>query len=645
VEHDAAPRRESSVSSLPPDVLEQSCRRVGILALVLTALWALGLALGNGIPHLAASGGAGRAALWPMPGSLITALGAALSAFLFVAARGRRHRPQTLLDVSLVFQVALAFLVGLLHFWSGSPPGGLSPLVLIILIFPMIAPNAAPKVLVASLLTASMDPVGFGMALLRGAAPAVAADMVGWSFVATYAVAFVAVIPAGIIRRLGRQVRQARDLGSYRLGDRIGSGGMGDVFHAEHRLLARPAAIKLIRPALLGAVGPDRARVVLDRFRREAQATAMLRSPHTIDLYDFGMADDGTFYFVMELLDGMGLDELVTRFGPLPPERAAHLVAQACDSLAEAHHRGMVHRDVKPSNLFATRNGLEFDFVKVLDFGLVKAPVERAVAGRAEMDPGAQEPVFAGHLEAAVSTTARQQERPRAVLAPVGGAHAMVVVVAVHAGHVLRLELLDAEPGRLAAQLVRPTGTRDPIREAGDVVQPLGGRRLSAQRRPLDHQRADPLARGVERRGEPGRPTARHDEIVVAACGFHPEAELGCQCRVGRRRERRTVREDDGRDDPLAAIGGEDERFRDGIFLDVHPAVRDLVLSKKLPAAAAVRAPVRAEDGNGRVRHARLQGSGWSEVLECRVEAGDRTRPNAERPPMADATDWPRRRS
>jgi serine/threonine-protein kinase len=147
---------------------------------------------------------------------------------------------------------------------------------------------------------------------------------------------------------------------------------MGEVFQAEHRLLARPAAIKLIRPDLLAAVTTQQASMHVERFRREAEAAALLRSPHTIELYDFGFSDDGGFYYVMELLDGISFEDLVTRFGPLPAERAAYLVLQACESLGEAHARGLIHRDLKPSNLHTCRVGLQVDYVKVLDFGLVK---------------------------------------------------------------------------------------------------------------------------------------------------------------------------------------------------------------------------------------------------------------------------------
>jgi serine/threonine-protein kinase len=167
-------------------------------------------------------------------------------------------------------------------------------------------------------------------------------------------------------------VTQARELGSYQLGELLGRGGMGEVYAARHRMLARPAAIKLIRPESIGAGNSDAARLVIQRFRREAQAAALLRSPHTISLYDFGVTDEGTFYYVMELLEGFDLDTLVKRFGPVPASRAVYLLRHACHSLGEAHARGLVHRDVKPSNIFTCRLGLSVDFVKVLDFGLVK---------------------------------------------------------------------------------------------------------------------------------------------------------------------------------------------------------------------------------------------------------------------------------
>ena len=168
---------------------------------------------------------------------------------------------------------------------------------------------------------------------------------------------------------LGAEVKRARDLGSYSLEEKLGQGGMGEVWRARHRMLARPAAIKLIRPSFAGRNGVSTEAV--RRFEREAQVIARLRSPHTVNLFDFGVAADGAFYYAMELLDGLDADRLIRRFGPMPAERVVYLLRQICHSLSEAQSCGLVHRDIKPANIFLCRYGEEYDFVKVLDFGIV----------------------------------------------------------------------------------------------------------------------------------------------------------------------------------------------------------------------------------------------------------------------------------
>ena len=170
-------------------------------------------------------------------------------------------------------------------------------------------------------------------------------------------------------------------LGHYRLLEKLGEGGMGEVWRARHQLLARPCAIKLIRPELLGEAKREAA---TERFQLEARTIARLTSPNTVRLYDFGVSETGGLYFVMELLTGMDVASVVERFGPLPPERVVALVRQACRSLAEAHGAGVLHRDIKPHNLFLCRLGLEFDVVKVLDFGLVKTLDDSTVQITAE---------------------------------------------------------------------------------------------------------------------------------------------------------------------------------------------------------------------------------------------------------------------
>ncbi len=160
---------------------------------------------------------------------------------------------------------------------------------------------------------------------------------------------------------------RARELGSYRLVARLGAGGQGEVWRAEHRLLRRAAAIKLIRADL----PPEEVGELRERFRREAQALASMKSRHTIELFDYGVSADGVFFYVMELLDGVDLETLVAEDGPQPAARVVSILTQAAASLAEAHERGLLHRDVKPQNVFLCRVADELDVVKVLDFGLV----------------------------------------------------------------------------------------------------------------------------------------------------------------------------------------------------------------------------------------------------------------------------------
>jgi len=182
----------------------------------------------------------------------------------------------------------------------------------------------------------------------------------------------LSTVTSRTIYGLRQQVKEASEIGPYTLEEKIGTGGMGEVWRARHRMLIRPAAVKLVTARELGS-GPERdPELRLRRFEREARATAALRSPHTVELYDFGVTEDGTLYYVMELLDGLDLDTLVDRFGPVPAERAIHLLVQVCASLEDAHQNGLVHRDIKPANIVVSRVGAGWDFVKVLDFGLVK---------------------------------------------------------------------------------------------------------------------------------------------------------------------------------------------------------------------------------------------------------------------------------
>ncbi|MCY2973757.1 MAG: serine/threonine-protein kinase [Planctomycetota bacterium] len=177
---------------------------------------------------------------------------------------------------------------------------------------------------------------------------------------------FAAVSGVRMITSLRSEASEAKQLGRYRLKEKIGSGGMGDVFLAEHMLMKRPCAIKVIRPE---KAGDPRA---LARFEREVQATAQLAHWNSIYIYDYGRTDDGTFFYVMEYLTGMSVQEIVKKRGPMSPGRAVYLLRQICEALTEAHDQKLIHRDIKPANIIVTELGGAFDIAKLLDFGLVK---------------------------------------------------------------------------------------------------------------------------------------------------------------------------------------------------------------------------------------------------------------------------------
>jgi serine/threonine-protein kinase len=183
--------------------------------------------------------------------------------------------------------------------------------------------------------------------------------------------ALVGVYGTHIINAARREAFKARQFGQYQLLEKLGSGGMGEVYKAEHVLLKRPCAMKLIKP------DSDADAAALARFETEVKATSKLTHWNTIEIYDYGHTEDGTFYYVMELLPGLSLEELIEHHGPLPPGRVVHLLRQVCGALQEAHDVGLIHRDIKPANIFSAQRGGVFDVAKLLDFGLVKERTAR----------------------------------------------------------------------------------------------------------------------------------------------------------------------------------------------------------------------------------------------------------------------------
>ena len=358
-------------ASIPSELYREAGRRVQIASRAFAATWFVTLVASllthRYTPEWYQTTG------WYRYGKLIHVTGIVSSLLGALLARYCEDKPDRITRLGLGLLVVTTALIGFGNQWGEPEIGtGLSWAAALVLFFPAIVPVTPRQMLVGGALACAWDPLFRLLAESAGISRSLTGTEWIWLIIPNAICIGLAQVPAHIVRSLGRAVGEAREVGNYRMGDLLGKGGMGEVYSATHRLLARPAAIKVIAPSQLGGDAAGRASIA-ERFRREAEAAALLRSPHTIELYDFGVSEDGSLYYAMELLEGLTLQQLVDRFGAQPAGRVIHLLSQACLSLGEAHRRGLVHRDIKPSNLMTCRMGTEVDFLKVLDFGLVKA--------------------------------------------------------------------------------------------------------------------------------------------------------------------------------------------------------------------------------------------------------------------------------
>jgi serine/threonine protein kinase len=355
----------SATESLPGDYVALTARRLGFTTAAAAALQTLYFVLYRTV-FVASSNTVG---LLSGVVGIVTSIAAA--AYLLSGERPAARVTR----VAVAYEIFVSFTLAMSDSWGlgyQAPSAQVSWVAVVIILFPFLIP-ASPRVIVAaSLAAAAMVPLALALYFAISGVPWPARVVTSSLVLPPFLCAFLAWAPTSALHRLGLAVQRARRLGSYELVERLGQGGMGDVWRANHRLLARPAAVKLIKPEMLGAQNPASRAALVRRFEKEAQATASLDSLHTVELYDFGVSSDGVLFYVMELLHGLDVHQLVARFGPLPSERVIHLLMQACDSLDDAHNRGLIHRDIKPANLFITRKGGVCDFLKVLDFGLVK---------------------------------------------------------------------------------------------------------------------------------------------------------------------------------------------------------------------------------------------------------------------------------
>jgi serine/threonine-protein kinase len=377
--HRALPsRREGSGpgATLSTHLLLQAARRLRVI----TLLYAVVFFFADIFTQILYSGFSFHDPRDWMPSSL--SIVAALAVALLTTRRD--IHPAKLMAVGLAFEVVGSFGIATAQYWGVyhrldyRPEHlnvfGLSWVAVWIMIFTIAIPARPKHALLAALASGSAVPIMMALTMKYGGTSIVLTPLsffIGLVF-PYILVVLMAYVGSHVIYRLGLEERRARDLGSYRLVELIGRGGMGEVWRAEHSMLARPAAVKLVRPESVGDMQAEGASAALRRLEREAQATASMHSPNTIQVYDCGISEEGMFYYVMELLDGFDLQSLVERFGPVAPERAIHFLRQACHSLAEAHGQSLIHRDIKPANLISCRYGRDVDFIKVLDFGLVK---------------------------------------------------------------------------------------------------------------------------------------------------------------------------------------------------------------------------------------------------------------------------------
>ncbi|HEY8164749.1 MAG TPA: protein kinase [Gemmatimonadaceae bacterium] len=359
---------------IPKDLLQEASHRLGVISLVAGVLWIVATVLwhltypafhpGRSIPGLSA----------PDWIAIVSGL-ASLGLCFFI--RHSRREPQFFLQLGLANLVWTCFALGLVMHWGRPMSDPLNPevswIAVVLLMSAAILPVGPRNMTIAALVGASMGPLTMALTHVHGLSTLAALRVGLLMHYSDFLVAGVAIVIARVVTRLGRQVSKARELGSYQLGELIKKGGMGEIYKATHRMLARPAAIKLIRAEVLASEAGQSAELAVKRFHREAEAAANLRCPHTVELFDFGITEDETLYFVMELLEGMDLETLVRKHGPMPARRAIHIMRQVCESLEEAHTKGLVHRDIKPANIHIGTVGVRHDFVKVLDFGLVKS--------------------------------------------------------------------------------------------------------------------------------------------------------------------------------------------------------------------------------------------------------------------------------
>ncbi|MDA3962667.1 MAG: serine/threonine-protein kinase [Planctomycetota bacterium] len=375
-------RRVDAVSKQlapPSDFMDRAAHRLGRGALVLCIFFSGLAALTVLVPWLLDTERRG-------PVVIISDLAlAALCGLVAVTILRKRINTAFAIRLGVALELAGALLLSLFIYMTPlsqvTDLSGLSGVSVWVLVMPFLVPVPPRRRAVLSLSAASMPLLVLGVLdpMFGYGSPSV--EQFTQVALSNWLTGILGLAISAQINTWGTEIAKARHeaemLGSYQLIEKLGEGGMGEVWLAQHRMLARPAAVKFIRQ------GKAPNQHAVERFEREARATAQLTSPNTVRIYDYGVDESrGEFFYVMEMLDGLDLDTFIDQYGPMEPPRAIHIAIQICKSLAEAHDHGLIHRDIKPANIYLCAQGGEHDVVKVLDFGLVLHDRRRSTANQ-----------------------------------------------------------------------------------------------------------------------------------------------------------------------------------------------------------------------------------------------------------------------
>jgi eukaryotic-like serine/threonine-protein kinase len=320
-------------------------------------------------------------------------VGTVIALALWLCLRGRRNYSPAMLqsiDIAGTLGICVSFVAMGHH--SLQPYGfytGLLSVTHVSITRAMIVPSVPLRTLLLGILSFGgfiLSRATLPLSLEMAHMPASRARQILEAFLWSTAGSAVATVASKVIYGLHEKVLEARQLGQYALEEKIGEGGMGEIYRARHAMLRRPTAVKLLTG--------NGSEAQLRRFEKEVQLTARLTHPNTISIYDYGRTPDGVFYYAMELLEGMTLEELVQRHGPQSPGRVIHLILQVCGALKEAHRVGLIHRDIKPANIYLCQRGDIPDFVKVLDFGLVRELGAEAEITQSNVDAVVGTPLY-----------------------------------------------------------------------------------------------------------------------------------------------------------------------------------------------------------------------------------------------------------